>query len=362
MTFGEAIDRYIEDMRSQGRINSDRTEIGYRACLAAHADDVSNRDPRYTNKADVKRTLRRWANPNTQSTRRACLVSFYDWTMQELDPGRKDNPARQTVSPRRRKPTVYRFTRAETARYLQAATTARERRAAFLGVCAGVRRAELLGLQRRHFERPGWVWISADIGKGGRERWVPILPELAPVVDEILEHVGPTAWNARTHAWEGEYVLCAQRWRDPGRNRERVDLGHVPASPQALFYLVKRLGRRAGIVAEIGPHTMRHAFGDHVARYAGMRNAQFLLGHADVGTTEAYVGEPTLDELAAAVHGLSFTEQTPVLPPDGRARMPHKAPTGIEPVASPSRAVEPSAEHLGRVLLAHRAFFVKEGV
>jgi site-specific recombinase XerD len=43
---------------------------------------------------------------------------------------------------------------------------------------------------------------------------------------------------------------------------------------------------------------MRHAFGDHVARHAGIKNAQALLGHADVGTTQIYTGAPTLDELA----------------------------------------------------------------
>ncbi|WP_028060499.1 tyrosine-type recombinase/integrase [Candidatus Solirubrobacter pratensis] len=38
---------------------------------------------------------------------------------------------------------------------------------------------------------------------------------------------------------------------------------------------------------------MRHAFGDHVARHAGIKNAQALLGHADVGTTQMYTGAPT---------------------------------------------------------------------
>ena len=58
---------------------------------------------------------------------------------------------------------------------------------------------------------------------------------------------------------------------------------------------------------------MRHAFGDHIARYAGIKNAQALLGHADVGTTQIYTGAPTLDELAAAIKGIRFAveaEQT----------------------------------------------------
>jgi integrase/recombinase XerC len=329
--FSEAVDLYVGDMKAQGRIGSPRTERSYRGCLDSHADDVGNRDPRYTNRDDVKRTLRRWANPNTQRVRRAVLVSFYDWTMEEGL--RKDNPARQTRSPRRRPTKVYRLTGHETARLLDAAIGTRERRVIFLGICAGLRNAELRGLQGRHFQREGWVWVSEDIAKGHRERWVPVLPDLVDVVHDI-----------RTSVHADEYVLPAERWRDPGQNRVRTDLKLHPCSSQALRSLVMRVAKRAGIQQHIHPHVMRHAFGDHVARYAGMRNAQFLLGHATVGTTETYVGEPTLDELAASVRGLGFggDKGTSVLGPREQAGIPHEAPTGIEPVPSSLHGAEPS--------------------
>jgi integrase/recombinase XerC len=322
MTFGHAIDLYIVDMRAEGRMTSEKTERAYRDCLNQHAHDVNNRDPRYTNREDVKRTLRRWTNPNTQRVRRACLVSFYDWTMQELEPGRKDNPARQTRSPRKRKSTVYRMTRDETAAFMLAASTQREQRIAYLGVCAGVRLQELQGLQGRHFQRPGYIWVSADIGKGGRERWIPVLVDLFPLVESIRATVAPD-----------EYVIPAERWRDPGVNKTKAALRKRPASRQAFRTVVEELGRRAGIHAHLHPHLMRHAFADHVARQAGVRRAQFLLGHATLGTTEAYIGEPTLDELTAATEGVSFlNERTGVLGSANPARTPREAPTGIEPV------------------------------
>jgi site-specific recombinase XerD len=330
LTFRHAIDVYVADMRAQGRINSPNTERDYRITLDAHADDVTNRDPRLTNRDDVKRTLRRWPHPNSQSKNRSILVSFYDWTMEEGI--RKDNPARQTRSPRRRPVHVYRLTRDETAAFLAAAITTRERRAAYLGVCAGLRNAELRGMRGVHFQRPGWVWVSSGVAKGGRERWVPVLPDLEPIVAEIRAHVAGD-----------EYVLPAERWRDPGANTRRGDLARRPSSSQALRQLVMRVAARAGIKAHVHPHVMRHAFGDHVARYAGMRNAQFLLGHATVGTTEAYVGDPTLDELAAAIDGLTFT-RTSVPPPALAGSTPLEAPTGIEPVASSPHGVEPSPD------------------
>jgi hypothetical protein len=51
---------------------------------------------------------------------------------------------------------------------LAAVRGARERRAIFLGLCAGLRNAELRGLQGRHFARDGLIWVSSDIAKGKR--------------------------------------------------------------------------------------------------------------------------------------------------------------------------------------------------
>jgi integrase len=330
VNFSRAIDLYIADMRGEGRINSPNTERGYRDTLNAHGLDVDGRDPRSTVRDDVKRTLQRWPNPNTRRKNRSILVSFYDWAMQELEPPRDNNPARQTRPPKSRKPHIYRMTRAEVVAFLGAAATRRERRIAYLGVCAGIRNYELRHLQRRHFERPAWVQISADIAKGGRERWVPVLPELEPVVAEILASVEPTVWDPVRRAWVGEYVIPAERWRDPGANTQRMDLKLKPASRQVLRTVVMELGRRAGIHAHLTPHSMRHAFGDHVARHAGIKNAQALLGHADVGTTQMYTGAPTLDELAAAIEGYRFGLKRTDVPID--PRKPREAPTGIEPV------------------------------
>lgn len=39
LNFARAIDLYIADMRSQGRLNSASSERGYRSTLEAHAED-----------------------------------------------------------------------------------------------------------------------------------------------------------------------------------------------------------------------------------------------------------------------------------------------------------------------------------
>ena len=55
------------------------------------------------------------------------------------------------------------------------------------------------------------------------------------------------------------------------------------------------------------PSAARHAFAAHAARLAGdVRVAQDRLGNATLGTTEAYLRHPTLDQLARAVEGVLF--------------------------------------------------------
>ena len=293
MRFSVAVDTYIDDMKGQGRLNSPRSEATYRSCLSRFAEEVGNRDPRAVGRDDVKRYLRRFPHPNTQRRQRSMLSSFFKWTMWEGL--RKDNPAEQTRPPRARAPQVYRLTLEETRRFLAAARGQRERRIAFLGVCAGLRRDEIRLLQGRHFAREGWVWVSADIAKGGRERWVPVLADLDELVLQIRRTVEP-----------GHYVIPAQQFADPPRNRRVRDYPERPADGKTIWRTTRRIGRRAGIAAAVNPHMLRHAFADHIARLAGVRQAQMLLGHASIATTEGYLGAPTLDELAAAVGHVEF--------------------------------------------------------
>lgn len=156
---------------------------------------------------------------------------------------RKDNPAQRTPRPRRRRAESYRMTEREAIALLRAARGVRERRAIHLLVCAGLRNAELRGLQGSHFERAGFVQVSSDIAKGGRERWVPVIGELGPVAAEIRGNVA-----------RDEFVVPAQRFRNPPFNTERIDYARWPSSSQALRQLVMRVASRAGIKEHIHPH------------------------------------------------------------------------------------------------------------
>jgi integrase len=324
--FSQAIDAYIGDMLSAGRITSARSERSYRDPLNLHGEDVGNRDPRVIGRNDVKRTLARWANPNTQRTRRAYLISFYDWTMEEGI--RKDNPARQTRRPRKRPTTVYRLTLEEVEALWDAPSSPLERRAIHLGLALGLRNAALRGLQGRHFRRAGFVHLTHDIAKGGRENWLPIPPALDAL------------WSELALLPDDHYVLHGQKVLNPPLNTKWRAVPKDPMGAATLWRMVGKVALRAGIPEHVHPHIMRHAFGEHIARHAGLRVAQALMGHADVRTTQGYTGGATLDELAAAVGRVDFG--TRAYPLERVAASPLVETAGIEPAYSFGHAVEPS--------------------
>jgi integrase len=293
LTFASAAELYIVDMRALGRLTTERSAEEYRRAIRQHAADGGTTDPRATTRDDVKRTLRRWSHPNTQRRRRSMLVSFYDWMVGEgLRP---DNPARQTRAARGREPRVHRLTLEEVRRFLAAARAGSERRIAYFGVCAGLRRNEMRLLQGRHFARDGWIWIPPELAKGGRERWVPVITDLGPIVSDIRETTEPE-----------QFVLPATVWVASDRGLRPVAAPERPCHAKTIWHAVRRIGRRAGIATNVHPHLLRHAFAEHVTRCAGLRAAQAVLGHATIQTTEGYLAKPSLDELARATATLTF--------------------------------------------------------
>jgi integrase/recombinase XerD len=150
----------------------------------------------------------------------------------------------------------------------------------------GLRVSELTGLKRSQVAHDAGV--VRVIGKGSKERLVPMGDEAAAWISRYLAEVRP----ALAGPSKRDEVFLTQR--------------HAPMTRQAFWALIKRYATRAGIpAAALSPHVLRHAFATHLLNHgADLRVVQLLLGHADITTTTIYthVARERLKQLHAMHH------------------------------------------------------------
>ncbi|MFQ6132800.1 MAG: site-specific tyrosine recombinase XerD, partial [Armatimonadota bacterium] len=135
---------------------------------------------------------------------------------------------------------------------------------------AGLRLSELLSLQL------GDVNVQEGVvrclGKGGKERMVPLADRSVRAVQRYLEEARPA--YAGKYADENALFLT---------NRGR------PFSRTGFWRMLRRHAAKAGLGKPVTPHMLRHSFATHLlAGGANLRAIQEMLGHANIATTQIY--------------------------------------------------------------------------
>lgn len=148
----------------------------------------------------------------------------------------------------------------------------------------GVRISELVGLDLDGVDLDaGFLRV---MGKGGKERLVPIGRTARDALDRYLEvgrpELAPVQFARRGDA---EAVFLNARG---GR-----------LTRQGCWKIVRRHARRVGLDDRLTPHVLRHSCATHMLeRGADLRVVQELLGHARISTTQVYT-RVTTDRLRA---------------------------------------------------------------
>ncbi len=133
----------------------------------------------------------------------------------------------------------------------------------------GLRVSELVGLRIADVRlAEGFL---KTLGKGSKERIVPIGDEAASWVSKYLKDARPALTKKREVPWLFVNVR--------GQRLSRV----------GFWKALKAYGTTAGLRGSLSPHVLRHSFATHLLdRGADLRAIQAMLGHADLSTTQIY--------------------------------------------------------------------------
>ncbi len=145
----------------------------------------------------------------------------------------------------------------------------------------GLRISEALGLTGADAPLPASLRI---VGKGGKERIVPVLDAARTAVDSYLQ-------------------LCPHP-READAPLFRGMRGGALA-PRIIQGVMARARMQLGLPASATPHALRHSFATHLLAAGGdLRAIQELLGHASLSTTQTYTAVDTarLMEVYARAH------------------------------------------------------------
>lgn len=134
----------------------------------------------------------------------------------------------------------------------------------------GCRVSELISLNLADINLADrWIRI---VGKGGKERLVPLTDQLAESLRSYLE-------TRRTDLLKSDRQLQSLLINDRGHRPSRVDVWRWLAS----------WSHRAGFAEPVNPHRFRHSCATALLENgADLRSIQVLLGHSSIQTTQVY--------------------------------------------------------------------------
>jgi integrase/recombinase XerC len=280
-------DEFLRHLATQRRASA-LTVAAYRRDLAQLAR-LTGADPAAVAQADIRRGAARLhaagLSPASIARTLSAWRSFYRWLgdRRQVDA----NPVLGVRPPKRaqRLPKALAVEQAVQLASQAPAGTAlqlRDRAMVELLYSSGLRLAELVSLDWRHFDadgagrRPGsasWIDLAAGeavvTGKGAKTRSVPIGSSARAALRDWLAVRGTLAGG------EDRALFVSSRG--------------ARISPRSVAVRLAALAKAIGLGVHVHPHVLRHSMASHVLQSSGdLRAVQELLGHADISTTQIY--------------------------------------------------------------------------
>jgi len=221
------------------------------------------------NKQHIIRFMASQSNVSAKTLRNyhADLSALWQWAIQQGVCS--ENPVRQMKAPVAEKKTIIPLSKVEVSALLESASQSlypyRDRAIILTLLDTGIRATELCNLQIKDINRiTGHIRV---IGKGKKERLVPISTETIAAIDEYLEIRGENTQTSPLFA------------RKSGKPLDRCKLRKTLAE----------LGNKSS-VSHVFPHRFRHTFAIQFLRNGGnIYSLQKILGHSTLDMVKRYL-------------------------------------------------------------------------
>ena len=137
----------------------------------------------------------------------------------------------------------------------------------------GMRVSELTDLEKdRLYFEIGFIRV---IGKGSKERLVPVGEFAQEALEHYIEHVRPLFFKPEK--------------ADKAKNKVFLNQRGGALTRMSVWNIVQKAARDADIQKNVYPHIFRHSFATHLLEGgADLRAVQEMLGHSSILTTEIY--------------------------------------------------------------------------
>jgi len=136
----------------------------------------------------------------------------------------------------------------------------------------GIRVSELINLKLKDLHED--LKLVKVLGKGSKERLIPISEVALSWIKRYEKKVRDPLLLQKNKS--SEFIFLNNR----GESLTR----------QAVWQIIKRYCKMAGIEKDVTPHTLRHTFATHLLENgADLRVVQEILGHSDISTTQIYI-------------------------------------------------------------------------
>jgi len=193
---------------------------------------------------------------STASTILKVIKSFYSFLYE--NEYIKHNPAKKIKHIKQEKREPVFLTHEEVKALSSAADEERDKLLITMLYTTGVRVSEVISIAVKDIDtEKGLIKV---FGKGAKERYVILLPELEKRLTEYV----------KKHGLESE---------------DKV----LPLTPRAVQYIINKCAENSGIKKKITPHKLRHTFATHLLHSGvDIRAVQKLLGHESLSITEIY--------------------------------------------------------------------------